>query len=72
VEAMSAMEQTRQYVQNASIGMYKSGALMSFTGGLNFAPPATCSCDRDQCPFSANGKINSFSLFSTYRLFTVK
>ena len=49
IDAMST------YVQNAINGMYISGALISFFGGLYAVPPATVSGKRTQDPLCKNG-----------------
>ena len=38
-----SVDAARTYDQKPIRGMYRSGALMSFLGGLNVKPPATCS-----------------------------
>ena len=40
-DSTSTMQHSTQYVRNPMSGMYRSGALMSLIGGLNFMPPAT-------------------------------
>ena len=54
-ENTSRIEAVSTYVQNAMSGMYKSGALISFRGGLYAVPPATLSGNRAHEPLCKNG-----------------
>jgi hypothetical protein len=68
----SRIDATSTYVQNAINGMYKSGALISFLGGLYPVPPATLSGSRAQEPLCKNGHITNRNLWNTYDSVTSK